>query len=221
MPIFLPASSISHRHLLDDRDDDLVGIDLANSGRLHGAQPFEPRLRLLGIKGQGRVARPHRQQGDDILVGGQRLAADLDGVDAETGLGELTLHEAIGGQAGRADRVARLVDAERQQQRQDRAEAAQDDLLVQHPDMAGLDQGAAAGTWKWNGEMTRIDRLGVGETLGPYLLQLASSTIQATSSSNEWPAWRACSGTSDVSVMPGWVLISRQTSSPSGPAWSL
>src|SRR5262252_10809079 len=47
-----------------------------------------------------------------------------------------------------------------------------------------------------------------------YLLQRsseASSTIHLTSSSNVMPASAASSGTSDVSVMPGWVLTSRQT----------
>src|SRR5207245_6704086 len=39
----------------------------------------------------------------------------------------------------------------------------------------------------------------------------ASSTIHLTSSSNVMPEWAASSGTSDVSVMPGWVLTSRQT----------
>src|SRR5690606_38194218 len=92
---------------------------------------------------------------------------------------------------------------------------------MQHPDMAEGDQRPAADGPGRNWKLARIDRLGVGGRFGPYLLQLASSTIQATSSSNEWPACRACSGTRDVSVMPGWVLISRQTSSPSSPARSL
>ena len=42
----------------------------------------------------------------------------------------------------------------------------------------------------------------------------ASSTIHRTSSSKVTPAYAASSGTSDVSVMPGCVLTSRQTSSP-------
>src|SRR5579871_1280612 len=45
----------------------------------------------------------------------------------------------------------------------------------------------------------------------------ASSTIHFTSPPNEWPAWAASSGTSETSVMPGWVLTSRQTRSPSEP----
>ena len=55
---------------------------------------------------------------------------------------------------------------------------------------------------------------------GSYLLQLASSTIQLTSSANESPAWAASSGTSEVAVMPGWVLTSRQTTSPDPPGVS-
>ena len=42
----------------------------------------------------------------------------------------------------------------------------------------------------------------------------ASSTIHFTSSSKVIPAYAASSGTSEVSVMPGCVLISRQTSFP-------
>src|SRR5690606_16178112 len=43
----------------------------------------------------------------------------------------------------------------------------------------------------------------------------ASSTIQRTRPPNEWPACAAISGTRDVGVMPGWVLISSQITSPS------
>src|SRR5207237_2289154 len=39
----------------------------------------------------------------------------------------------------------------------------------------------------------------------------ASFTIQATRSSKLCPAWAASSGTRDVDVMPGWVLISSST----------
>ena len=42
----------------------------------------------------------------------------------------------------------------------------------------------------------------------------ASSTIHCTSSSNVVPACAASSGTSDVSVMPGWVFTSRQMRPP-------
>src|SRR3984957_4692295 len=45
----------------------------------------------------------------------------------------------------------------------------------------------------------------------------ASSTIHETSSPKETPACAAISGTRDVSVMPGWVLTSRQTNSPDSP----
>src|SRR5690606_42148869 len=45
----------------------------------------------------------------------------------------------------------------------------------------------------------------------------ASSTIQLRRSPNEMPACSAMSGTSEVGVMPGWVLISSQTTSPSSP----
>jgi hypothetical protein len=55
---------------------------------------------------------------------------------------------------------------------------------------------------------------------GSYLLQLASSTIQLTKSANESPACWASSGTSEVAVMPGWVLTSRQNNSPDPPAVS-
>ena len=55
---------------------------------------------------------------------------------------------------------------------------------------------------------------------GPYLLQLASSTIQLTSSANVSPACAASSGTSEVAVMPGCVFTSRQTNSPVPPGVS-
>src|SRR5690606_25417640 len=49
---------------------------------------------------------------------------------------------------------------------------------------------------------------------GSHRLREASSTIHCTNSPNERPSWAAISGTSDVSVMPGWVLTSRQMRSP-------
>ena len=36
----------------------------------------------------------------------------------------------------------------------------------------------------------------------------ASSTIQRTSAPKEWPRNAACSGASEVGVIPGWVLVS-------------
>ena len=49
----------------------------------------------------------------------------------------------------------------------------------------------------------------------PQRSQEASSTIHFTSPPNDMPAYAAISGTRDVSVMPGCVLTSRTTSSPS------
>ena len=50
---------------------------------------------------------------------------------------------------------------------------------MQHPGAAKFQPGAARKTREGNRKLARIDELGVGETLGAYLLQLASSTIQA------------------------------------------
>src|SRR5262245_55804762 len=63
------------------------------------------------------------------------------------------------------------------------------------------------GRWRWARPPLNFDPR-------PYLLQLASSTIQPTSSANVIPACEASSGTSEVAVMPGWVLTSRHTRSP-------
>src|SRR4029453_7011587 len=49
---------------------------------------------------------------------------------------------------------------------------------------------------------------------GAQRLHEASSTIHLTSSPNERPLCAASSGTSDVPVIPGWVLTSRQINSP-------
>src|SRR5690606_20163108 len=155
------------------------------------------------------------------LVLGQPLAEDLALVDAEAGGGKLPLHQIGDGHRAVADEMAHLIDAEHRQQHQQCGGATQQQPPVQHPGMAGTDQRLAVNGTEGNGKLAGIDWLGDGKSFGSYLLQLASSTIQLTSSSKEWPAWRACSGTSDVSVMPGWVLSSRQTSSPSTPAASL
>src|SRR5690606_24207586 len=57
---------------------------------------------------------------------------------------------------------------------------------------------------------------GAPAPIRPQREQDASSTIQLNSSPNRIPAAAAISGTSDVGVMPGCVLISSQTS-PSSP----
>src|SRR5690606_28485948 len=144
----------------------------------------------------------------------------LDLGDAEAGGDKLALHHADHRIDRGTQRLARLVEADDGDERKQRTRNPHDQPPVQDPDMAEADQRLAAQLDR-DGELAGIDGLGGGEVLCPYLLQLASSTIQDTSSSNEWPACLACSGTSDVSVMPGWVLISRQTSSPSSPARSL
>src|SRR5690606_29516445 len=93
---------------------------------------------------------------------------------------------------------------------------------VQHPGMGNTICDPVARRTDRYGQSTGIHHPRPGEKcLALYLLQLASSTIQETSSSNECPACSACSGASEVGVMPGCVLISRQTSSPSGPTSSL
>ena len=73
---------------------------------------------------------------------------------------------------------------------------------------------------------TRTTRRRIGRRAAPFRpcsplwprphqrLVEASSTIHFTSSSKVIPAYAASSGTSEVSVMPGCVLISRQTSFP-------
>ena len=49
--------------------------------------------------------------------------------------------------------------------------------------MAEIDARAARQIGDRDGKLARVDKLGIGEALGAYLLQLASSTIQVTSSS--------------------------------------
>ena len=60
----------------------------------------------------------------------------------------------------------------------------------------------------------RRHRLGGSALVFRHRRHEASSTIQLTNSSNECPACRAISGAKDVGVMPGWVLISSQMTSP-------
>jgi hypothetical protein len=58
------------------------------------------------------------------------------------------------------------------------------------------------------------------ERFDPYRLHVASSTIQRTSAWKSMPAYAAISGTSDVAVMPGCVLTSRQINSSVPPGRS-
>src|SRR5690606_3648096 len=130
---------------------------------------------------------------------------DLDLVDPESRGGKLTLHELVDGHAAFDDQLARLVEAEQREHDAGNGEDSLDQLLVQYPGVIDPHQHFVGRTRHHGRDMTRIDRSGIRKTLRPYLLQLASSTIQATSSSNECPACWACSGASEVSVMPGWV----------------
>src|SRR5690606_30052340 len=124
-------------------------------------------------------------QANDIAVAGQRLSTDPDLVDAEAGCDKLTLHHLdyrVG--AGRDD-SPRLVGADDQQQGKHCAADADQQPAVQNPDVADANAGVAAKFLNGNRQLAGIDGLCPGETLDPYLLQLASSTIQVTSSSNE------------------------------------
>lgn len=59
-----------------------------------------------------------------------------------------------------------------------------------------------------------IDSLIVNVSAGRLQSDIYTGTIQLKNSPNEWPAWTAISGTRDVGVMPGCVLISSHTISP-------
>ena len=95
------------------------------------------------------------------------------------------------------------------------------------PDPAALQEPPETGCWHRFNDVLRTRRRtqhgAAGRRAGTQprdpdqRLSDASSTIHRTSSSNEMPACAASSGTSDVSVMPGCVLTSRQTS-PSVPS---
>ena len=64
-------------------------------------------------------------------------------------------------------------------------------------------RGDACGVWPSSPDIVR--------PASAQRLHEASSTIQCTSAGKSMPAWAAISGTSDVAVMPGCVLTSRQT----------
>ncbi len=59
-------------------------------------------------------------------------------------------------------------------------------------------------------------RRGIGVGAAAQRSHEASSTIQRQSAPKGMPAWAACSGASEVGVMPGWVLVSSRIS-PSRP----
>src|SRR5690606_7798793 len=136
---------------------------------------------------------------------------------SEMGLGNLG-----GPGEGVANRLAGLKANNPQRQETRASQATANDAPVQDPgatETVGKLMTWHAGRYR---QCEWIDEPCAGEKgLALYLLQLASSTIQETRSSKLCPTWAACSGASEVGVMPGWVLISRQTSSPSSPAASL
>ena len=211
-----------NRLLFGDQHGHVARIGLAHGDRLDGGQFGNALARRLDVETQGRCMRLDAKGVEDFLLAGQRLAGDDDLADGETRLGEIALREGAEAAGEHADGFAHLVQRNASGQERRNHDAATDQPPMQ-------DKGAieAIGEFVTRCADRNRQRAGVhhprpGEkSLALYLLQLASSTIQETRSSKLWPTWAACSGASEVGVMPGWVLISRQTSSPSSPTASL
>src|SRR5690606_16336564 len=131
---------------------------------------------------------------EDRRLAGQNLTRNVDARHAEPCPRELPLRQIDCRQGQLADRLPRLEQRNARKQQHACGNAADDQLAVEDPGKPQIAAGTPRKIDEWDRKSTWIDKLGIGECLGAYLLQLASSTIQVTRSSNEWPACRACSG---------------------------
>jgi hypothetical protein len=206
------------RYLFSYRYDDVAGIGLADADAFDGRQFGDPLARRFHIETNSGRMRLDAEGVKNRLLAGQRLASNRDLANGEARIGKAALREIPQHHATCGDGLAQLVHGGACSEQGGNRECTLDDAPMQHPGATEIVGKLAAGRADRNRQRARIDDPCASEKgLALYLLQLASSTIQETNSSNECPACSACSGASEVGVMPGWVLISRQTSSPSSP----
>ncbi len=193
------------------RDLDRAGIDLAHRDVLDPGQFGKLAAGLVDVERdqRGRAVEVEALENVDLrrlAVAGNLHVLDGKAHRGRRGFGEI-LRMAAEGHAVKARRaeeqrgrdaagVARDMDAAGRKADEEADDAAQ--RARQHA--AGFRLGKPDGTHPRLSDAQRKHD--------------ASSTIQLKNSPKEWPAWTAISGTSEVGVMPGWVLTSSQISSP-------
>ena len=180
-----------HRLALDQADIDRVGQAALDQRRADPGQAFELLFGALRVDRQDRRAGAGAERGEDRLAVGRGapLDADVGDPEPERGAGfDQALRGAvrnrpIQGLAGDEHRAAG-AGGEHDRDAAPHYSAAQAcSPAPPHPHPIPMGRGV-------------------------HPSHAACSTIHTTSSSKPMPAWRAISGTSEVGVMPGWVLTS-------------
>src|SRR5262249_51090516 len=225
-----PAARLPH-----GKWDALLDHDLKRRGQkahdlrvLDPRHLLEPRFGGVGVEGEHQAAGICGKSPSQFRIGDVLLALHGDAPDAETGSDGERFSTALC-LAIEAVLSADPESVSRRGGHQEHGNDAESTLAAIECRPAGATPGLAesrqvdAGeSSRRHGDTARKQRVGrfpclASPSIGAYRLHDASSRIQRTNSPNERPLCAASSGTSDVDVMPGWVLTSRQIISPSPP----
>ena len=192
-------------------------IDLADGRLLDPRQRGDALARGLYVEADQRRPAVQPEPAQHVDLGGLAIAGHLDLVDGKAGACGDPLHETV----EMAAEIAAIRGARRQQDgRQDGGGKRRRGKIVlaearDEPDGPAQPARQHETRERWDHAGGRAAARGPPAFLSPSQRRHeASSTIQLNRSPNECPAWAAISGTRDVGVMPGWVLISSQTTSP-------
>jgi hypothetical protein len=207
----------SDRLSLDQPHRQATWINLLDMGVGDPGQLHKSGARRMGIDRHHRSRAIEAQLLQDIDIGGFRIAADMHVLKGKAGAGG---HGLCNGAGMSPERHAVKAGEGEKGQGRHRAEMRANDNAAggqrrkrAHRTAQETRQNKSARKRIASGRSCCVGPIGPCPVSG-HRRHEASSTIQLTNSSNEWPACWAISGASDVGVMPGWVLISSQMTSP-------
>ena len=205
------------RDPLLDADLQLAGIELEH-GRIGDPRiGLEPLARVLDVQEQQRGGAGDARGGEHLIAAEMVIADERERDDAEA----RRIGEAVARVPERGDQGCNMLalDGAVGQAGQHQGSGSGGSRPAREPCLE--QQGPALQEPPEAAPRRATLRVLAGRATGPrpwhdpcHRSSEASSIIHRTSSSNAIPACAAISGTSDVSVMPGCVLTSRQTSPP-------
>ncbi len=204
---------------LGDGDHQGVGQQPHHPRGLHPAHLFDPAAQGAEVERQDRLAGMQRHGAQDVGLGLRRCALHVDRREPEADGRQPDVQAVDQGRRAGLHPVAgeqRRGQADSHHQNgNDQGEAgAQADALGGAELGGGLALGARRLAHARSGAAPGGAGPGlrrIARTATHYRGHEASSTIQRTRSSYPIPKDAACSGTSEVGVMPGWVLTSNRT----------
>ena len=228
LPVALPQGE---RLALLDLDQEPVRVELGDGRFLDERKLFQPFPYFRDIEKQQRIAWTYPGDAKDVLLLEFALARDGHGLDGETQrLGKDVGWFALRGhEGGVVAAFHRAVGAGRREQRQGKASAGArpgqpgEDFMPQaRPRLARGRHDLPRGVDFAERQGPGIGHRRRGEANGHALSTIAGGVLDHPSNKlTEFEAGMAASsGTSEVSVIPGWVLTSKTTSSPVPPGES-